>query len=270
MNVRALDLGVLFSLLRGLPDKGSHAENLEAFYRPQAAHYDSFRERLLAGRRDLIGHLDLPDGATVVELGGGTGQNLAFFGERLARLGSVEIVDLCPALLAQAHRRAAGHANVRVIEADATTYRPAAPVDCVFFSYALTMMPDWRVAIDNALAMLKPGGQLGVVDFYVSAADSGRGRGATPGSVRHGAFTRHFWPLWFAHDGVRPTPEHLACLRMRMPGHIRQEALAPVPYLPGLRVPYYSFIGRKSGATARDAVAPALRAPDFAAAPLPA
>jgi hypothetical protein len=37
----------------------------------------------------------------------------------------------------------------------------------VYFSYALTMIADWRRALDNALAMLAPGGTLGVVDFHL-------------------------------------------------------------------------------------------------------
>jgi S-adenosylmethionine-diacylgycerolhomoserine-N-methlytransferase len=240
MTARAADLRILLSLLRGLPRRGSQAERLEAFYGPQADRYDSFRERLLAGRRELIALLAPPDGAHVVELGGGTGQNLDFFGDRLGRMGSVEVVDLCPSLLAQARQRTAGRPNIRVVEADATTYRPAAPVDCVYLSYSLTMIPDWRAAMENAVAMLRPGGILGVVDFYVSAASP------EPGLTRHGAFTRNFWPRWFAHDAVHPSPDHLARLRALMPDHVLQERRAPVPYLPGLRVPYYLFVGRRN------------------------
>lgn len=240
MSARAVDLRILLSLLRGLPRDGSHAENLEAFYGPQADHYDAFRERLLAGRRELIRMLAPPGGARVVELGGGTGQNLDYFGDGLSRLGSVEIVDLCPALLAQARRRAARWPNVQVIEADATIWQPAEPADVVYLSYALTMIPDWQGVIDNAIAMLRPGGVLGVVDFYVSAADP------ASGMVRHGAFTRFFWPRWFAHDGVHLSPDHLARLRALVPDHALHERRAPVPYLPGLQVPYYIFVGRRA------------------------
>lgn len=87
--------------------------------------------------------------------------------------------------------------------------------------------------------MLRPGGTLGVVDFYVSSADPG------PGLVRHGPFTRRFWPRWFAHDGVRLSPAPLAYLRALVPDHRLYERRAPVPYLPGLRVPYYIFVGRR-------------------------
>lgn len=248
---------VLAALVRGQPRRGSLAERLEAFYRPQAGQYDRFRERLLHGRRELIGRLQVPAGGYLVELGAGTGRNLLFFdqpggeelggevlgtgpaGGRLAALGRIDLVDLCPALLTEARRRTAAMPNVRVIEADACSYRPDTPVDCVYFAYALTMIPDWRAAIDNALAMLRPGGQLGVVDFYVSAAHP------PAGLVRHDRFTRWFWPRWFGHDGVHPDPGPLAWLRARLPRHELEERRAPVPYLPGLRVPYYLFVGRK-------------------------
>ena len=235
------DFGVLRAMLRGIPQDGSHAQNLQGFYGAQAEDYDRFRERLLHGRAELITRLRLalPRAAHVVELGGGTGRNLEFFDTALDDIAAFEIVDLCPALLARARARLARHPQVRVIEADATTFRPSEPVDCVYLSYALTMIPDWRAAIDNAHAMLKPDGVLGVVDFYHSAA------APDAGLVRHDAFTRHFWKRWFAHDGVRLNPEHLATLRAQLPQHELIESRAAVPYLPGLRVPYYVFVGRK-------------------------
>lgn len=230
---------ILLQLLRGQPRRGTHQERLQAFYGPQASHYDAFRERLLHGRRELIERLDLPAGARVVELGGGTGRNLLFFGERLSGFAQVELVDLCPAMLEEARKRFALQPNVRVVETDAVGYRSPMTPDCVYFSYSLTMIPAWRAAIDNAFSMLAPGGVLGVVDFYVSEPIP------APGAVHHDAFTRFFWPRWFAHDGVRPNPEHLRHLRELLPDHCLEERLGPVPYLPGLRVPYYLFVGRK-------------------------
>ncbi|MCG6940378.1 MAG: class I SAM-dependent methyltransferase [Thiohalocapsa sp.] len=240
------DAHVLWSMLRGQPRSGSHAERLAAFYGPQASQYDAFRERLLHGRAEMIGSLTDAlmesrgslDGARVVELGGGTGRNLLFFGPALDALGRVDLVDLCTPLLAEARGRFLDRKQVHVTEADACTWRPDEPVDAVYFSYALTMIPDWRAALDNALAMLKPGGVLGVADFYVSDAKP------PAGLVRHDSFTRLFWPRWFAHDGVRPCPDHPQALRERLPAHRLWESMAPVPYLPLLRVPYYRFIGR--------------------------
>ena len=233
------DVAVLGRMLRGMPRAASHADALSEFYRPQAGQYDRFRERLLRGRAELIERLPLPDGAHVVELGGGTGRNAEFFGAKLDRVAKLEIVDVCAPLLAQARERARRLPQLRVVEADATTYQPAELVDCVYFSYALTMIPDWRAAIANAIAMLKPGGVLGVVDFYVSATRP------PAGCVRHSALTRHFWPAWFGHDGVHLNAQHLPELRRLLPDHEFVEARTAVPYLPFGRVPYYGFVGRK-------------------------
>jgi S-adenosylmethionine-diacylgycerolhomoserine-N-methlytransferase len=235
------DAAVLGRLLRGMPRAPSHAQALSAFYGPQSDHYDRFRERLLCGREELIRSLPLPDRAHVVELGGGTGRNAEFFGATLDRIEILEIVDLCAPLLEQARARGARIPQLRAIEADATTWRPQQPVDAVILSYALTMIPDWRGAITNAIAMLKPGGVLAVVDFYVSRAP----RNVSAGE-HHGWLTRRFWPAWFAHDGVRLEAGHLPTLRACLPSHEIVESRAAVPYLPLGRVPYYRFVGIKA------------------------
>ena len=225
------ELRTLWNLARGQPQRGSHAERLQAFYAPQAAHYDRFRARLLWGREELIERLPVREGARVVELGAGTGRNAETFGTRLVMLERLELVDLCPALLEQARERARCLPNVVAIEADATRYRPALPVDCAYFSYSLTMIPDWRGAIDNAIGMLRPGGTFGAVDFHLPEGE--------------GALARRFWPMWFARSGVRPSPQHLPYLRARLQTVFVREWRAPLPYLPGLRAPVYLFVGRR-------------------------
>jgi S-adenosylmethionine-diacylgycerolhomoserine-N-methlytransferase len=235
----AAEARILLSLLRGMPRRASHADALAGFYGPQADHYDRFREQLLRGREELIQALPAGAGARVVELGGGTGRNLEFFGPQLNTFAAVELVDLCRPLLDVAATRVAGMPNVKVIHADAATWRPAAPVDCVYLSYALTMMPRWGDVIDNAAAMLRPGGAIGVVDFYVSPAHPPAGR------ARHDWLTRTLWPAWFRHDGVRLSADHLARLQQRFETCQLSECRARVPYLPLVTAPYYVFIGRK-------------------------
>lgn len=235
------DARVLLALARGEPQGATHAERLSGFYGPQAEHYDAFRERLLQGRRELLTDLGgrLGAGARVVELGAGTGRNLEFFGERVEHFERIELVDLCAPLLEQARKRWCGHENVHPVEADATTYRPRQAVDAVYLSYALTMIPDWFLAVDNALAMLAPGGLIAVVDFYVAR------RHPAQGHARHCGFARHFWPTWFAHDGVRPSTDHLPYLEAHCEPLALSERHAAVPYLPLLQVPYYRFIGQR-------------------------
>lgn len=234
------DAKTLWRMVRGQPSGATLRERLERFYAPQASRYDDFREGLLHGRGELVARLPIAPGMTMVELGGGTGRNLDFFGDRLDKLERYDLVELSPSMAAAARRRAASRANVRVVEADAVRFTPAEAVDCVLFSYSLTMMPDWFRAVDNAVSMLRPGGVLAVVDFYVSR------RYPAPGRVCHRAGTRVVWPLWFAHDGVYLSPDHLPYLESRVEPLRCEEHLGSIPYVPGLRVPWYLFVGRKA------------------------
>jgi S-adenosylmethionine-diacylgycerolhomoserine-N-methlytransferase len=157
-------------------------------------------------------------------------------------LKKVYVVDLSESLLKVAADRfaARGWNNAVATAADATTFRPDEGLaDVVTFSYSLTMIPDWFAAIENALAMLKPGGHIGVVDFYVgrkySAADT----------KQHRWLARTIWPPWFATDNVFPSPDHLPFLRHHFEQVELVEERNRMPYVPLLKTPYYRFIGRK-------------------------
>ena len=219
----------------------THADRLESFYRGQAASYDAFRRRLLPGRDELVRLLDLPAGGVWVDAGGGTGANLDFAADRLPSLSQVHVVDLCPSLLnvAAARIRQADWKNVSTVVDDAATFTPDRPADVVTFSYSLTMIPDWFAAIDHAARILKPGGQIGVVDFHVSRKHPGRGRS------RHGWLTRSLLPVWFASDNVHLSADHLPYLARRFRPIAIKEAQTPIPWVPFVRAPYYLFIGQK-------------------------
>jgi S-adenosylmethionine-diacylgycerolhomoserine-N-methlytransferase len=231
------DMRVLYQLLRGQPGGQSHAERLEQFYRNQATHYDRFREGMLHGRDLLMRRLCVQEGHHVVELGCGTGRNLEFLEpNQRASLGRVELVDLCPSLLAEAHKRTSDWGNVRITQADAATFDPGVPVDRVYLSYALSMMPNWRDVLRNASRMLRPGGFIGVVDFGIfrPAALTGRERVAMA-----------IWQSWFAHDGVRLEPARGAFLDGLFQCVDRVQLRGGLPYIPLARVPYYVYVGRK-------------------------
>ncbi|HEY3301551.1 MAG TPA: methyltransferase domain-containing protein [Methylophilaceae bacterium] len=226
------DARILLKLLRGMPSRGEAASRLEGFYAGQAEAYDAFRERLLHGRRELMQQLNLPKDAWVVELGGGTGRNIDFLGPLVSQIQQYEVVDLCPSLLKIARQRSQHRSNVKVTEADACTYQPEIPVDCVIFSYSLTMIPDWQSALNNAMTMLKSGGKIAVVDFTLSE--------------RQGGLISAFWRKWFSHDGVHLNPAQRHSLQRMFPNANYSEYFAKVPYLPFIRVPYYQFVGVKA------------------------
>lgn len=102
------------------------------------------------------------------------------------------------------------------------------------------MIPDWFQAVRRAFDLLKPGGAIGVVDFYISR------KWPAPGMRRHSAFQRFFWPTWFGSDNVFPSPDHLPFLQSLFETERLEERLAGVPYLCGLKAPHYIFVGRKT------------------------
>lgn len=225
------DARIVLHMLRGMPKSGDASERLEGFYAGQAHSYDAFRERLLHGRQVLMQQLDLPNDAYVVELGGGTGKNIEFIAHDLHRLKRYDIVDLCPSLLAVARTRTQHLNNIHVVEADACTYQSEELVDCVIFSYSLTMMPDWKAALNNAKSMLKPSGKIAIVDFTIS-------------DQQH-RLLGLFWRKWFGHDGVYLNPLHLSRLHAMFPTGTVTMHFAKVPYIPCLTVPYYLFISER-------------------------
>jgi S-adenosylmethionine-diacylgycerolhomoserine-N-methlytransferase len=238
------DLRTLYHLTFSRVRGASHAERLEAFYAHQAAGYDDFRRRLLHGREEMMAGLDLPAGGRMLDMGGGTGANLEFLGDRIAQLGRVTIVDLCPSLLKAAEGRIAsrGWTNVDTALADATKFEADGPVDVITFSYSLTMIPAWFQALERAWTLLRPGGMIGVVDFYIAR------KWPEPGMKCHGVFWRYFWPTWFGFDNVFLSPDHLPWLASRFQPVKLEERLGRVPYMLGLRAPHYIFLGRKGGA----------------------
>jgi S-adenosylmethionine-diacylgycerolhomoserine-N-methlytransferase len=229
------------------PVRGStHQERLDSFYSGQAQGYDDFRKRLLHGREGLYRRLARDGGGIWIDMGGGTGANLECLGTRIHEWEKVYLVDLSRSLLSVAKERgeARGWRNMEAVEADVTTWVPGegeASADVVTFSYSLTMIPDWFAAIDQAERLLKPGGHIGVVDFYVSRKFPPKGR------RRHGWLKRTFWPNWFAMDNVFPSPDHLPYLMNKFEIVAVREGLGSVPYMPGSQMPYYQFIGRKRG-----------------------
>jgi S-adenosylmethionine-diacylgycerolhomoserine-N-methlytransferase len=219
----------------------SQEQRLENFYSAQAENYDHFRKKLLHGREATIAALNLPTNAVVVDVGGGTGANLDALNVRqMANIRRWTVLDLCSSLLniAQARIEANNLSFATIVKGDACHWQPPDPVDAIVFSYSATMIPDWLGAFENAYQMLKPGGQIAVVDFYVS-------RKFSDGPVKHSALTRHFWPFWFAWDNVFISQDHLPWLQRHFAQTYLFESAAALPYLPFTRVPYYAFVGRK-------------------------
>ena len=148
----------------------SQAHLMDRMYRYQRYIYDFTRKYYLFGRDTLIRELNPPPGASVLEVGCGTGRNLAVLGELYpgARLFGLDIsAEMLATAKAKLRRQNRADAVLRV--ADATNFTAASfdqeGFDRIVISYALSMVPEWEQAVDAAIAALKPGGSLHIVDF---------------------------------------------------------------------------------------------------------
>ncbi|ASP52095.1 class I SAM-dependent methyltransferase [Sinorhizobium meliloti] len=148
----------------------SHAHLMDRMYRYQRYIYDFTRKYYLFGRDTLIRELNPPPGASVLEVGCGTGRNLAVIGDLYpgARLFGLDIsAEMLATAKAKLRRQNRPDAVLRV--ADATNFTAASfdqeGFDRIVISYALSMVPEWEKAVDAAIAALKPGGSLHIADF---------------------------------------------------------------------------------------------------------
>ncbi len=148
----------------------SGAARMDAIYAQQRHIYDLTRKYYLLGRDRLIARLDVPRGGTVLEIGCGTGRNLIAVARRYpsARLFGLDISE---AMLSTARAKiaAAGLVDrIAVKQADATRFAASTlfgmtAFDRVFFSYTLSMIPDWRAALGQGIAACD--GRVSMVDF---------------------------------------------------------------------------------------------------------
>ena len=150
--------------------KRADAERMDAIYARQRHIYDLTRKYYLLGRDRLIAGLALSPGAAVLEIGCGTGRNLIAVARAYpsARLFGLDISDEM-LTTARAKVAAAGlSARIVLRQGDATSFDAAAlfgqpRFDRVFFSYTLSMIPDWQAALARGAAAA--GERLSLVDF---------------------------------------------------------------------------------------------------------
>jgi S-adenosylmethionine-diacylgycerolhomoserine-N-methlytransferase len=148
------------------------ARRMDAMYRYQRHIYDLTRKFYLLGRDRLLASLPIAPGAAVLEMGCGTGRNLVKLA-RLAPQGRLHGVDVAGVMIDTAAcslARAGLASRVRLARVagqgfDAQATFGVERFDVIYFSYVLSMIPDWRPVVERALEQLAPGGTLAVVDF---------------------------------------------------------------------------------------------------------
>ena len=150
----------------------NHAAHMDGIYRYQRYIYDASRKFYLLGRDAMVDGLQPPAGGSVLEAGCGTGRNLIMAAKRY-RDAQFYGFDISKMMLetAQANVDGAGLSKrVALAQGDATAFSGeamfgVAAFDRVYISYAVSMIPPWNAAIEQAFAAVKPGGSLHIVDF---------------------------------------------------------------------------------------------------------
>lgn len=130
---------------------------------------ERYRETMI----DLLGNLD---GATVLDIGCGTGRNFPLLVRRVGQRGRVIGLDYSPGMLQQARRQIErrGWRNVELLHGDAVKLDGVPEhVDGIVSAWCLGIVHDLEAALERALAVLGPGGRIAILDFQRTYPDRG-------------------------------------------------------------------------------------------------
>jgi S-adenosylmethionine-diacylgycerolhomoserine-N-methlytransferase len=151
---------------------------MDRMYRVTRHVYDLTRRYYLLGRDRMLSTIATSPTTATLEVGCGTARNLIKLAGRAepGRLygldASHEMLETAARSIAQQGVPAAGRPPIVLRQCLAEqldareTFGIDEPFDTIFFSYCLSMIPTWPGALEAALANLRPGGRLLIVDFW--------------------------------------------------------------------------------------------------------
>lgn len=157
---------------------GDQAVAMDRMYRFTRHVYDLTRAYYLLGRDRLLAKIATSPTTSTLEVGCGTARNLIRLGRRPepgALFGldaSHEMLETAAASIARSGVEQRGRPPIVLRQGLAEQldgrrmFGREAPFDTIYFSYCLSMVPTWPGAIEAALANLKPGGEMLIVDFW--------------------------------------------------------------------------------------------------------
>lgn len=178
--------------------------SVEAFYGRWADLYDHIATLPGVARwRQRAAERVADRGATVVEMGCGTGANLPFLREQVGPEGRVVGIDITRPLLDRARTRASEYDNVAVLHGDAVA-PPVASADGVLATFVCGLFENPERVVDQWCDRLNDGGRVALLD-------------ATPSERPHGVPLNPLFSMFVAAGS--PTADARDVLRAPCSGH---------------------------------------------------
>lgn len=118
-------------------------------------------------RREAVRLLDARPGERILDVACGTGRNLTRLAAAVGSAGAIVGIDRSGALLQRAERRTADLPNVELVCGDFMAFDSGVRWDAVICCLGLSVLDDWRAALDRIFAAIRPGGRVAVMDWLV-------------------------------------------------------------------------------------------------------
>ncbi|MHA1143779.1 MAG: class I SAM-dependent methyltransferase [Candidatus Helarchaeota archaeon] len=121
-------------------------------------------------RKRTIATLGITPGATVLDVACGTGNNFRIIEKHLQNTGKLVGVDISTESLKVAGRNVLLHGwtNVELVNNSIVKYEPGYQFDAILCTLALTIVPDYKKAIDKIHDLLKPQGRFAMLGMKLS------------------------------------------------------------------------------------------------------
>jgi S-adenosylmethionine-diacylgycerolhomoserine-N-methlytransferase len=142
---------------------------MSKYYGVHSRIYDATRWMFLFDRTRIVHDLAIRPHETVLEIGCGTGHNFEIIVRSLNGQGRLIGVDCSAPMLKRAAARVRNNRwqNVTLVDVEyGSEPINEGQTDVVLLSYSLSMIPNWQNALKSAKSELKPGGRIGIVDFW--------------------------------------------------------------------------------------------------------
>lgn len=184
------------------------ARRMDRMYRYTRHIYDLTRRPYLLGRDDVLAEIAAQPASSVLEVGCGTARNLRKLCSQAPQhtLYGLDASDQMLATARTACARAGCSEAIRLIQGLAQDIQPSlfgctSPFDIVLCSYVLSMIPTATSVVDAALASVRSGGKVYIVDFWDQAR--------WPAPAR---YALQQWLAWFGVDHRQVLHRHLDAL----------------------------------------------------------